>query len=122
MQVAFTTRKTSAFFSNKDKVPCGLCSNVIYKFTCEQCTNCSYVGETTRHLATRINEHLTGKPTPTEISLHTHVAKESNFEILYKSRYTKITESLVLSLMKSKHQLLNDIEKSYPLKLFASLL
>ena len=32
-------------------------SNVVYKFTCASCNSC-YVGETSRHLSTRIREHL----------------------------------------------------------------
>ena len=44
-------------FSVKDPVPVELRSNVAYKFTCESCNSC-YVGETSRHLSTRIREHL----------------------------------------------------------------
>ena len=39
----------------KDSVPRELRSRVIYKFTC--CNAC-YIGETVRHLSTRIREHL----------------------------------------------------------------
>ena len=44
-------------FSVKDSVPQGLRSRVVYKFSCAGC-NASYIGETTRHLCTRIREHL----------------------------------------------------------------
>ena len=44
-------------FSVKDPVPVELRSNVVYKFTCATCNSC-YVGETSRHLSTRIREHL----------------------------------------------------------------
>ena len=44
-------------FSAKDPVPFALKSHVVYKFVCGSC-NASYIGETTRHLATRIKEHL----------------------------------------------------------------
>ena len=44
-------------FSVKDPVPVELRSNVVYKFTGGSCTSC-YVGETSRHLSTRICEHL----------------------------------------------------------------
>ena len=44
-------------FSVKDPVPVELRSNVVYKFTCASCNSC-YVGETSRHLKTRIHEHL----------------------------------------------------------------
>ena len=41
----------------KDPIPKGLRSLVVYKFTCSSCGAC-YVGETSRHFSTRINEHL----------------------------------------------------------------
>ena len=44
-------------FSVKDPVPVEFRSNVVYKFTCASCNSC-YVGETSRHLSTRIREHL----------------------------------------------------------------
>lgn len=53
LRVVFKTFKTVDIFSNKDRVQTGLASNVVYKFQCEQCPSC-YVGETRRHLSTRI--------------------------------------------------------------------
>jgi hypothetical protein len=44
-------------FSTKDVIPLGLKSFVIYKFMCASCNAC-YIGETSRHLSTRIKEHL----------------------------------------------------------------
>ena len=41
----------------KDTVPRSLRSNVVYKFNCTEC-NSAYVGETSRHLSTRVREHL----------------------------------------------------------------
>ena len=41
----------------KDTVPRSLRSNVVYKFNCAEC-NSAYVGETSRHLSTRVREHL----------------------------------------------------------------
>ena len=36
----------------------GLCSNVIYEFTCSCDANLTYIGMSTRHLSTRAKEHL----------------------------------------------------------------
>ena len=48
-------------FNVKDPVPKFLKSFVVYKFVCPGCNAC-YIGEKTRHLSTRIKEHLeTGK-------------------------------------------------------------
>ena len=41
----------------KDPIPKFLKSFVVYKFVCPGCNAC-YIGETTRHLSTRIKEHL----------------------------------------------------------------
>ena len=53
----FDSFKIGSLFSTKDLVNPILKSNVIYKFTCSSC-NASYIGETTRHLQTRMDEHL----------------------------------------------------------------
>ena len=57
VKLVFTTFKIGSMFSLKDSIPNDLKSNVVYKFSCASCNAC-YVGETTRHLATRIKEHL----------------------------------------------------------------
>ena len=49
--------KLRNLFSVKDSVPPGLRSRVVYKFSCAGC-NASYIGETTRHICTRVREHL----------------------------------------------------------------
>ena len=53
----FTSTKIKSFSSAKDSVPRYLKSRVVYKFSCAGCNSC-YVGETTRYLDTRIEEHL----------------------------------------------------------------
>lgn len=106
------------FFTNKDRIDTDLRSNVIYKFNCEQC-NCSYIGETSRHLSTRIREHIAGK-SGTEVGLHEHPACKKDFSILYTTRKTKIAESIILS-KNDKSLLLNDFAKYYPLQLFPPL-
>ena len=57
VKLIFSTCKISEYFSTKDKVPNHLLSMVVYKFVCANCNVC-YVGETTRHLTTRVKEHL----------------------------------------------------------------
>lgn len=60
VEIVFTTCKLREFFSYKDKVTQSLRSMVVYKFKCAGC-DASYVGETKRHLQTRVKEHLTCK-------------------------------------------------------------
>ena len=57
-------------FSAKDCFPSNLKSNVIYKFQCASCNAC-YIGETTRHLTSRIEEHLK-KDKESHIYKHIH--------------------------------------------------
>ena len=53
----FTNSFSMALFcKSKDSVPIGLVSNIIYEFTCSSC-KARYIGETTRNLTHRINEH-----------------------------------------------------------------
>ena len=56
-RLIFTTCKVGQYFSQKDAIPLELRSWVVYKFVCASC-NASYIGQTTRHLSTRVNEHL----------------------------------------------------------------
>ena len=44
-------------FGVKDPIPHGLLTCVVYKFL-YACCNACYVGETPRHLTTRVREHL----------------------------------------------------------------
>ena len=53
----FTTRKLRSVISSlKDPIPQSLQSRVVYELTCSGC-QARYVGQTTRHLATRLGEH-----------------------------------------------------------------
>ena len=57
VKVVLTPFKISNKFSYKDLLPFHLQSFIVYKFVCASCKVC-YVGETTRHFITRINEYL----------------------------------------------------------------
>ena len=57
IKLSFTSFKIKNLITAKDRVPRSLRSNIVYKFTCAEC-NSVYVGETSRHLSTRVREHL----------------------------------------------------------------
>ena len=57
VKIVFNSFKIKDLFSTKDPLPSYLKSNVVYKFSCASCNAC-YIGETTRHLSQRIDEHL----------------------------------------------------------------
>ena len=50
--------KIGRYFQLKFDTPLALCSNVVYKFTCSCDMNLTYYGMSTRHLITRVREHL----------------------------------------------------------------
>ena len=52
--LVFYPFKIKSWFGAKDPIPAGLRSRVTYKFSCTGCS-ASYIGETNRHIATRIS-------------------------------------------------------------------
>ena len=70
IKILFSPFKVGDLFSVKESEPKYLRSFVVYRFTCSGC-NASYIGETTRHLSTRIKEHL-------EIDSKSHIFKHLN--------------------------------------------
>ena len=57
IKLAFSSFKIKNLLTGKDRVHRSLRSCVVYKFSCAGC-NSVYIGETTRHLSTRVREHL----------------------------------------------------------------
>ena len=115
--VSYSTFKMAHLFKNKDKLSSDLASNVVYRYDCERCQN-RYIGETTRHLATRIKEHLTAQPIPTEISLHEHPPRKENFTVISRSSNVRLCESIAIrDAIKSGMKLLNERESSVPIQL-----
>ena len=106
-RIIFKTSKTLDFFSNKSPTPFDIQSNLVYKFTCHRC-NASYIGETSRHLRTRITDHSLGVGTRSiknhEISCteRTFKTNKNEFKIIgknfnnYKQRV--ISEGLLITL------------------------
>ena len=95
IRLAYQTTKTSSFFPNKDKVTDNAKSSLVYQYKCSHCGGC-YTGETIRHLSTRINEHLTGRPMPTEVTTHVHEPQRKDFTIALRTAHTKIGEAIVI--------------------------
>ena len=131
--IRFVSRPTvqlSSLFSFKNRIPTRLRSHVVYKFTCQGC-GALYIGETSRHLHTRVSDHLgistlTGKkrkcPTPTAILSHHadtgHLISFDDFKIIstcYSVSKLLLRESLLISKLKPS---LNTNMGSAPLFLF----
>ena len=83
-------------FSTKNKIPSFLKSMVVYKFVCASCNAC-YMGETARHLPTRIKEHL-----KTDEKLHIYQHLSSNHK-----RFNCCTDDYfsILDYASTKYQL-----------------
>jgi hypothetical protein len=112
--------RLSTSFQFKDRIPIALRSHVVYQFTC-QCCSALYVGQTRRHIHTRISEHMgvspqTGKErsisTMSSILAHKHIYKHpvstSECDLL-------IREILLISHL---NLVLNANIRSTPLELF----
>ena len=79
VKIVFTSFKIGQAFSTKDSVPSSLKSNVVYQFKCAGCSAC-YIGETTRHLSSRIVEHL-----KTDKNSHIYKHLQNNLDCFNKS-------------------------------------
>jgi len=116
IRIAYQTQKTSAFFPNKDRLTDSVRSKVVYKFSCVRCGGV-YTGETIRHLSTRMEEHLQGRPTATEVTSHEHQPTAKQFTIALKTIHTKIGEALAYKQVEP-HKRINANTPGYRLKLF----
>ena len=124
------TCRLSDFFPFKDRIPFAMRSHVVYKYKC-QCCGALYVGQTRRHIHTRISEHMgvsskTGNKLSvwqmsavlTDHHLSGHNISDSDFTILTSgnSKFDlEMRESLLIS--KLKPILNNNNISSMPLNL-----
>ena len=90
IRLSFSTFKIGSLFPAKDKLKSTLKSFVVYQFTCPGC-NARYIGETTRHLTTRISEHFSSKTSHIKIHLDTSInckslCDETSFKIIDEAK------------------------------------
>ena len=85
IKLAFGSFKVKNLIKVKDSVPRSLRSRVVYKFTCAG-YNSVYVGETCRHISTRVREYLcTDKNSHVYKHLHSYkTCKDSCDESCFK--------------------------------------
>ena len=90
LKLIFTSvLKSKTFFPFKDPIRQHLKSLVVYQFTCAGCSS-RYIGETTRHLTTRIREH---KTTDKKSHIYKHLFNSSHCETHYTPSTFKIIDS-----------------------------
>ena len=100
------------FFPYKDKPPLELQSGLVYRLNCQDCDS-FYIGKTSRHLKTRMNEHKAGKGEGDNISSaykhcqeFSHRIDYDNVQILDRSSdYKKILIKEMLYIEKFKPDL-----------------
>ena len=110
----FTSTKIGNYFSLKISTPFPYSANVVYQFHCLRDADCSYIGQSKRHLLTRVNEHLsrTGGP-ESQIKNHIYNCPKCHkqflsvekFKILKKCRTsfeTMIQEALKIKRLRPK--------------------
>ena len=126
--------KIGSFFKSKDKLPKGLCSSIVYLFTCSKCS-LEYIGSSTRNLTVRVDEHR-GISTRTSCQLvrplHSAVRDHcrnicecnfsiSDFSVIQKASYSqelRIIESILIRLRKPN---LNNDNVAHPLPIFQKI-
>ena len=64
LRVVYQSCKVGRYFGLKDKTPFPYSSNAVYKFTCSEDGDKSYIGVTSRQLFVRVSEHFN----PTRLS------------------------------------------------------
>ena len=101
--------RLSNFFPFKDKIPGELRSHVVYLYKC-QCCSALYVGQTRRHIHTRISEHmgvspLTGKKrsvsTMSGILAHIHTTINIKFHPLILKSFPLLVLKQIYSFAKA---------------------
>ena len=101
---AYTSRKVSNYFNNKSNCSEAFNANVIYKYTCSEDQNISYVGETSRQLFRRIEDHK-GSDKNSAIFQHIYNCKScqstnihDNFKVLKRCKLQNLysLESMVI--------------------------
>ena len=89
IKIVLTPFKVADMVNVKDPITKFLKSFVVYKFVCPGCNAC-YIGETTRHLSTRITEHL---ETDRKSHIFAHLVNNETCKALITENYFEIIDS-----------------------------
>ena len=73
IRVIYTTFKVKNFFRLKCKTPLPLLSNVVYRFSCVENAQISYIGYTKRHMTTSVLEHTQPSPAAKKSHVFAHI-------------------------------------------------
>ena len=96
--LSFNTCKIGSFLSSKSKSVTDLQSLVVYCYNCPGC-EASYVGQTTRHYAERVKEHLL---TDKQSHIYKHINNKDNVNC---KQLSKITSFKVIDRANSEYTL-----------------
>ena len=112
VNVYFTTTKLKNVLPNlKCSVPLTLKSNVVYKVSCPGCCR-AYIGQTTRHLSVRINEHsFKGTPVQTHFKGCSSKPSMDDVEVLDSANDLKMLLTLEALYIRRQKPELNTKEE-----------
>ena len=104
-------------FRFKDTVPVPLRSSIVYKYECNRCKSV-YIGKTSRHLSTRVSEHLgvsyrTAVPltNPPFSAIRNHINFNHNNYTISPNEFTIIESALTdFQLLKKESILIKQIQ------------
>ena len=82
----YKTFQVVNYFQLKTKIPMVFCSNVVYKFSCSCDTNKTYIDISSKHLITRVREHLNFR-----------IVKSTGLKIIFY----RVENVLIIGLMKT---------------------
>ena len=106
--IYFTTCKLRNMLpSLKSRIPVNIRSSVVYSICCPTCSG-AYIGQTVRHLSTRIKEHARkGSPVSEHFRACDAVVTMGDVELLDSSRHTRTLMALEAIYIRRKKPSLN---------------
>ena len=90
----------------KAKTPNNLLSSVVYKFTGQNDSGIPYIGETKRHLMTRVGEHLSLSKDYRNYEVKNHVKKCPNCVLNARSDFFSVVKKYSNNFYTSIHEVL----------------
>ena len=103
IKLVFNSFKIKSYFSYKNPIPDDFKSFLVYKFTCASYSS-SYLGETFRHVKTRINEHIKkDNKSHTSKHLHSTTAYFDSYNSLSLKIIDKANSKFDLKIKESLH-------------------
>ena len=119
VKVAFRTTKVGSYFNLKTRSSRLFKSNVVYQFKCTRDENTSYIGESKRHLFTRISEHCKSDKN-SAIFNHFYSCSDCQNVINIANQFTILQTCTVTTVLSTEAMLITKYKPSLNTQLGAS--